>query len=373
MKKLILSILFTTFTICLLPVRGLPCTTFILDNNGSPVIGKNFDYQKGPELVMVNKRGVTKTAWPFPIEPNPKLAAWTSKFGSITFNPFAREMPLEGMNEAGLLVEGLQVVGGAFPEPDSRSVMSSAQWIQYQLDTSSTLEEVIASDKDVRIFQSSNKALSVHFLVCDSQGNSAIIEWLDGKMVVYTGETMPVKVLTNYLYEKSLKMLHGFRGFGGLWPTGLAGILIKCMPNSIRNALPRFVYAADLVRKFDPQTSKPTVDYAFDILSRVAQPKFGIAPTGCSMVFDMPNRIVHFRSIHNDKIRSFNLSSFDFSCTIPVKVLDVHADLSGEVSNSFVDYTDEMNRELIKAYTPNVTDTFLDDFEKYIESQVCTE
>ena len=369
-----LSTLFVIFCVCLTPIQGLTCTTFILDNNGSPVIGKNYDLYAGPvELVMVNKRGVTKTAWPFPIETNPPLAAWTSKYGSITFNPFAREMPLEGMNEAGLLIEGLQVVGGAFPEPDSRSVMSSTQWIQYQLDTSSTLEEVIASDKDVRIYQSSNKALSVHFLVCDSQGNSAIIEWLNGKMVVYTGETMSVKVLTNQTYDLSLKMLHGFRGFGGLLPTGLAGILIKCMPNSFNNSPARFIYAADMVRKFDLKAAKPSVDYAFKILSRVSQPKFHNSPTECSMVFDVPNRTVHFRTIHNNKIRSFNLSSFDFSCTTPVKVLDAHADLSGEISGSFVDYTDEMNRELIKSSTPNVTDTFLDDFEKYIESQVCTE
>ncbi len=43
MKKLMLSTLFTVLCICLVPVTGLPCTTFVLDNNGQPVYGKNTD------------------------------------------------------------------------------------------------------------------------------------------------------------------------------------------------------------------------------------------------------------------------------------------------------------------------------------------
>ena len=38
------------------------------------------------------------------------------------------------------------------------------------------------------------------------------------------------------------------------------------------------------------------------------------------------------------------MSSFDFSCNTPVKVLDIQGDLSGNVAGDFIDYTYELNR-----------------------------
>ena len=98
-----------------------------------------------------------------------------------------------------------------------------------------------------------------------------------------------------------------------------------------------------------------------------------MVPTLWSIVYDIPNRTIHFKTQKNDKLRYVNLASCDFSCTTPVKVLDVNADLSGDVSNRFIDYTNEMNRELFKAYAPDVPDNILDLFETFIESLVCTE
>jgi len=56
---------------------------------------------------MVNKRGVSKTAMPSDSSdrPNVSLLAWTSKYGSVTFNGFCREMPGGGINEAGFVIE----------------------------------------------------------------------------------------------------------------------------------------------------------------------------------------------------------------------------------------------------------------------------
>ena len=58
------ALLFTTciFFICLTPQTGQPCTTFCLDKGGQLVFGKNADWIVGDWLVIVNKRGVSKTA-----------------------------------------------------------------------------------------------------------------------------------------------------------------------------------------------------------------------------------------------------------------------------------------------------------------------
>ena len=262
MKKLV-SLIF--LCICLLHAQALPCTTFLLDNNGQPIYGKNMDFQPMAAYVLINKRGVAKTTVPTDTDP---VATWTSKYGSITFNWLARELPFEGINEAGLFVSAM---GGGdiseLPEPDSRPAMSPDQWIQYQLDNFSTVDEVIAGDKIIRI-----EKPVFHFMVCDSQGNCAVIEFPKGKQVCHIGETLPFKVDTNTTYDQSLEVLSHFLGFGGYLPIPRGNLLMNLSfyLSKDTNSFLRFVRAADMLQKYDPQTSGPAVDYAFDTLEYVA-------------------------------------------------------------------------------------------------------
>ena len=54
------------------------------------------------------------------------------------------------------------------------------------------------------------------------------------------------------------------------------------------------------------------------------------------------------------------MSSFDFSCQTPVKVLDIQEDLSGNVAGDFIDYTYELNRALIGKFPGGLPDEALD-------------
>lgn len=72
------------------------CTTFCFQNNNERIYGRNYDCFTEHYLIIVNKRGVAKTAL---TEDNP--AQWASQHSSITFNQYSRELPLGGMNEAG--------------------------------------------------------------------------------------------------------------------------------------------------------------------------------------------------------------------------------------------------------------------------------
>jgi penicillin V acylase-like amidase (Ntn superfamily) len=92
-----------------------------------------------------------------------------------------------------LVVEILALYEAKFPEPDSRPCIAPVQWIQYQLDNFSTVEKVIASDSQIRIRPEGPQC---HFLVCDRMGDSAIIEFIDGKMVCSINEKMLVKTIT---------------------------------------------------------------------------------------------------------------------------------------------------------------------------------
>ena len=367
MKKIISVIIFTVLCICLVPIKGLPSTTFVLDNSGQPVYGKNMDNVHMPSYVIVNKRGVAKTSAIIFQEPDANHISWTSKYGSVTFNFIAREWSHDGINEAGLFIatmpgEGLML--DEYPEPDSRAAMGPLQLVQYQLDNFSTVDEVIASFQSIRPVKppENSQAAALHYLVGDSQGNCASIEFLDGKLVCHTGWTMPVKALANSTYDHSIPYFRWFR-FLNLFS------LIP-IPEDNRPSLIRFAVAGDRAKKYSPQRSGPAVDYAFQILQDVE-----VSPTYhsalWSAVYDSANKQIHFRSWNNDQIRWFDLSALDFSCTTPVKVLDIIADLSGDVSNSFVDYTKEIDLEMLK--NSGFPDEEIDYRASYPDTTVCTE
>ena len=85
------------------------CTTFCIDDGEKLVFGRNYDWGIGVGLVMVNKRGLSKTALLF--SPTEVPARWVSKYGSVTFNQYGREFPTGGINEKGLVPELSQISG----------------------------------------------------------------------------------------------------------------------------------------------------------------------------------------------------------------------------------------------------------------------
>jgi penicillin V acylase-like amidase (Ntn superfamily) len=139
------------------------CTVFSLDQNSGVFVGRNLDWYRGDGILVVNHRGVKKTAM-VAKETSQQGAKWISKYGSLTFNQIAPDRPLGGMNEAGLTINGLILHGTQYPRQDSRPAIEQAQWIQYQLDTKSTVREVIESDGDIRIFDSRG-LFGIHYMV----------------------------------------------------------------------------------------------------------------------------------------------------------------------------------------------------------------
>ena len=151
MKIHLLFLILYILLICLIPRNIHPCTTFCLDKGNQLVVGSNLDWFIDDGLVIVNKRNVSKTAL-LPTEwAEGKPASWISKFGSVTFNLAGLEIPFGGMNEAGLVVTTMMLEATEYPEPDSRPSLFAGQWKQYQLDNFSTVEEVLASDSQIRI------------------------------------------------------------------------------------------------------------------------------------------------------------------------------------------------------------------------------
>jgi len=282
----------------------------------------------------------------------------------------AREWPFDGINEAGLFITILQGEGlqkDEYPIPDSRTPFGQYPLVQYLLDNFSTVDEVIASFQSIRVARPADNSTGQgqpanHWFVGDSKGKCASIEFLNGEMVCHTGWTMPVKVLANSTYAESIDYFRWFR---------FTNIFFPIPPiERFRPSLYRFAIAADRVKKYRPKRSGPAVDYAFQILQDVEVSPNDYASVW-GVVYDSANKQILFRSWNNDKIRWLNLSSLDFSCTTPVKVLDISADLSGDVSNSLVDYTKEIDLEMLNSW--GFPQELIDALLSYPDTTVCTE
>lgn len=137
----------------------------------------------------------------------------------------------------------------------------------------------------------------------------------------------------------------------------------------------RFLRASSMIKKYKPEKSKSMTSYAFDILSNVALgPK-----TKWSVVYDVMDYRVYFKTFSNPQLRYFDFNSFDLSCAAPVKVLDINADMKGDVTMEFQDYTQETNHGLImNTYkkTPNlsnVPERALKQMAMYPENTLCNQ
>jgi penicillin V acylase-like amidase (Ntn superfamily) len=353
MKKGWSPILLAVILIGLLADVAATCTSFCFQHDGQWVFGKNFDWMIDDGMVVVNKRDVAKSAL---ARDNP--AEWTSKYGSITFNQYGREQPMGGLNEAGLVIENMWLAVTEYSAPDARPAVGELQWVQYQLDTAGSVEEVIASDSAVRIRVGSQP---LHFLVCDSAGGCATIEFLEGKTVIHSGQSLPVSVLTNSTYEQSMSFVRSVAGdtSSGSFSAG-------------DYSLKRFYWAADGVLDYQSDAAGSPVDYAFSILKNVS-----VDRTQWSVVYDAGDRRIYYRTRSNQAVKHFDFSAFDFACGTQVRIVDLSAPLTGDVTRSFGDYTYEANYDLIRSafrgteFLRNIPDEALQRLARYPEGLQC--
>jgi len=276
------------------------CTTFVLLSSNHVYFGRSFAWYSEDAQVVVNPRGVQKSSLVFP-QSTP--AKWVSKYGSVTFNSGGWELPTGGMNEAGLVVEDMWLSETQWPAPDSRAALNPLQWIQYQLDNCRTVDEVIASDKQVRV-EGGGMPATVHYLVCDAAGNSAVIEFLNGKTVVHRGAGQTCRALANEPYAAAAANAEK-HPLGPKPPERLKG----------DPQYERFKRASARTAAFQPGTPKEDLEYAFETLKQVNQGR----ETRWEMVYDLTERRIHYRTLSHPVMRVLDLTRLDFTCRGPVR------------------------------------------------------
>lgn len=330
---------------CLVPlcfsvgaVRACTCLTF--ETPGGPIFGANLDLSiPGDGLVFINRRGVAKEG--LQAGTSGERARWVSKYGSVTFSVAGREFAIGGMNEAGLVVGSMELRASKLPEPDGRPPLAVGRWIQYVLDNCSSVEEVLGLDTGIRI---QDTAPPSHYLVADAGGGCAAIEWIKGKFVAYTGDALPVRVMTNMRYTRALAALR--RGGPRWWWS------------NPEHSAERFADAQSRCEAYDPGYDTDAVRYTFGTLTGTVS-----APhTKWNIVYDLAKREVWYRTVVSPAIRHVALDDFDLSCEAPLLMLNVNAMLEGDVAASFEPYDRDVNLAVFR--------TFCDRYELDVSSEV---
>ena len=331
MKKIILLILIIQ------SIVGFSCTTFVIKSANNLVFGRNLDWVSENGIIVVNQRNQQKQSLVFPPD---EPIIWTSKYGSVTFNQFGKEFPFGGINEKGLVIE-IMVANAEYSETDNRKAVNELQWIQYQLDNSSNLDDVIANDKVIRLSKINQE---LHFLVADKSGNIAVIEFVKGKMIVYKDDNLPFPVLENDVYETSLEKYQN-------------------------NEKSRFTTATQKVMSYNEKTNLSAIDYSFEILEDVA------LDGSWSIVYDLKNMTINFITKSNRKRKTIDLKTFDFNCNQETLVYDLKTENKGLINDRFVKLTYEINKvKMEDAMSKNrimLPDEIKEMFYNYFETIEC--
>ncbi len=304
------------------------CTSFVMDTPDGPVFGANLDlFIPGDGLLLVNQRGIQKES--YRTGTTGDRLRWVSEYGSVTLSLVGNEFAWAGVNEAGLVISSMELRSGEYPTPDERPALFDGNWSQYLLDTCGTVDDVVNTDTYVTL---RDQGYTSHYLIADSNGDVAAVEFLDGRAAFHVGEELPVKAMANIRYERAAwANEHGGTRWWWSNPGESAERVAAC---EIRSA------------NFDASRDTSAVDYAFGtLIYYVSAPH-----TKWNIVFDIAKREFWYRTDQSPGYKHVALDSFDFSCESPKLMLDVNAPLEGDVGSDFVSYDPVVNRRVFSTF-----------------------
>ncbi len=284
---------------------------FLFFNGGSKLLAKNFDWSSGHGYIIKNIRGQQKFAYGFRGE---NVAEWTSKYGSITFNQIGKEFPYGGINEKGLVIEQLWLSTTEYQDNHTK-YLSELEWIQYQLDSYKTVDEVIENINNLTIKPNA----TVHFLLADSNGVSAVIEFINGKVTI-DRQQGKFQIITNETSKKSLDYFQN---------------------NPKINKDSRDVFDRYCILTNNLNIENLDVISAFSKLNLVKEDSENYK-TYWSIVYDITKLEISFTSADNENIKKISLSDFNF---------DENSDVQFSLINSnqidFQNYQSQNNKVLL--------------------------
>jgi penicillin V acylase-like amidase (Ntn superfamily) len=265
--------------------------------------------------------------------------SWTAQFGSVVSTAYDIASA-DGMNDAGLGAHLLWLAESDYAERDpARPGLAPSIWMQYFLDNFATVADSVGflEQTPVQLVSQtdpvSGEDITVHLVLDDARGDSAIVEYVDGELRIHHDRSFDV-VTNSPPFDEQLENLRRFEGLGDDAPLGGSG-----------EADDRFVRAAYYVRRLpDPGSDREAVAEILSVMRNASQP-FGtsdpdrpnIAPTLWRTVSDLTSGVYFFESTTDPNIVWIEVAELDLSAGAPALKLDLNgeSDLVGDVTSRF--------------------------------------
>lgn len=237
---------------------------------------------------------------------------WVSKYASLIATAYDVGT-VDGMNEKGLVANVLYLADSNYgPNKNKRPTISIAAWAQYVLDSFATVTEAVNTLKKENLhIVTKNLPNGVpalgHLALSDPSGDSAIFEYIDGKLVIHQGKEY--QVMTNSpTFDQQLALNVYWQDIGGS----------VMLPGTSR-ASDRFVRASYYITAI-PQTSNKieAIASVLSVMCNVSVPigistpgKPNIATTIWRTAADQKNLVYYFASTQSPYLFWVPLAAFD--------------------------------------------------------------
>jgi choloylglycine hydrolase len=278
---------------------------------------------------------------------------WESKYGSVIVSGYDISTA-EGMNEKGLVTNLLALVESNYGTPPAgKKVICISTWAQYVLDNFETVAEAVASlEKEEFQVQTTimptGAAANMHLSISDASGDSAIFEYVKGKLVIHHGPQF--RVMTNSpAYDKQIAIQEYWKD---------AGALMGFLPGTPR-AADRFARALVYLDSIPTETKPayisgvPQQKFQFQAMMSVLSVMRSVGtPLGITIpdqpftsssiwrtVSDSTNRVVLFDSAMAPATFWVKLDDLDLKQGAPVKKLELAGGktYSGNAADKFTE------------------------------------
>jgi choloylglycine hydrolase len=247
---------------------------------------------------------------------------WTSKYGSVVSTLY-EVATVDGMNEKGLVANVLYLVESDYGQSDGKKpTISIAAWAQYVLDNFATVSEAVAAlwqEPFVIVAPTlpTGDPANGHLSLSDPSGDSAIFEYIKGKLVIHHGRQY--QVMTNSpTYDMQLTLNTYWEQIGGT----------TMLPGTSR-ASDRFVRTSFYIKAIPQMDNSPkAIAAVFSVIRGVSVPlgittpgQPNIASTFWRTLYDHKNKILYFDSATSPEVFWMPLADLDFRQGTPVKKL----------------------------------------------------
>ena len=318
-----------------LAATAAACTRAVyLGPEGQTVTGRSMDWQEDMHTnLWIFPRGMARDGGL-----DAGALEWTSRYGSVVASVY-EGATADGMNEKGLVANILYLAESEYPPADDpRPAVTIAAWTHYVLDQHATVTEAVddlrkETIRVVPVMAPNGRPGMVHLAISDPSGDSAILEYVGGKLRIHHGREY--QVMTNSpLFDQQLALNRYWQEIGGT----------VMLPGTNR-AADRFARASFYINACR-QSAEPreAVADVFSVMRNVGVPrgittpdKPNISSTIWRTVADQKQLVYYYESTFSPSVVWVKFADLDFRPDSGVRKLqlDGQPDRAGDQTRGF--------------------------------------